>query len=320
MKTGAAIVLIALFAVNAAQAEPPKKGRVMCEGDACREVNVPTGSMLGGAWDAIVDLKGRVARRIETNEPGEAKTVQPKAPKVSAVKKQKKREQVHISQTAPLAGDTGGNLPAYYEGLDRHDIEANEKVVFVPKSHDPKLKGLKPGDVVWAVVEQEITASPEMPTPIRAIATTGKFKGAYFVGEATLERELKRVCFNFTKIRPKDGDTVYSVKAAGLSPSGSVCLEGEYVSQTGKFFIAELASAAAAGFVDSTINRNQTALGTYVQEPSLANSGKNAAVQALSKTTDRMAEQVRSAPEYTHIRGYQEIQVMIQDDPVESGT
>jgi hypothetical protein len=151
------------------------------------------------------------------------------------------------------------------------------------------------------------------------MAVGGPFKGGLFLGEATLDRELKRILFNFTKLRLKDQDAVYTLKAAGLSPRGSIGLEGEYVSQTGKFFIAELASAAAAGFVDSTVNRNQTTFGTYVQEPSLANSGKTAAVTALSKTTDRMAEAARSAPEYTKVPGYQEIQIIIQDDPVESG-
>lgn len=321
--SGRSILFLALLlAANAGWAEPLKKGRVLCEGENCREVNVPTGSMLGAAWDAARDLKERISKRVEGTESANPKPVAEKSTKVGAVKKRThKHEHIHLMQASSVAEIApSGNLPTYYAEVDRSGIEASEKVVFVPKSHDPKLKGLKSGDVVWAVVEQEITASPEMPTPVRAIATGGPFKGSFFVGEATLERELKRVCFNFNKIRLRSSDSAYVVKAAGLSPRGSVCLEGEYVSQTGKFFIAELASAAAAGFVDSTINRTQSALGTYVQEPSLTNSGKNAAVQALSKTTDRMAEQVRSAPEYTHVHGYQEIQVMIQDDPVESGS
>ncbi|MGK5085092.1 hypothetical protein WDW37_17530 [Bdellovibrionota bacterium FG-1] len=286
-----------------ASAEQPKKGHVICEGESCREVNVPTGSILGGDR----------SEKISTT------TVSP--PQVTVVKKKAKHDQVRLSQAAPLTikNEIETNLPAYFAGIDRHEIQASEKVIFVPKSHDPQLRGLKSGDVVWAVVEQEITASPGLPTPVRAIATTGQFKGAYFVGEAILDRELKRILFNFTKLRLQGGDPVYTLKAAGLAPRGSIGLEGEYVSQTGKFLIAELASAAATGFVDSTINRSQTTVGSYVQEPSLGNSGKAAAVTALSKTTDRMAEQVRQAPEYTHLAGYQEIQIMIQDDPAESG-
>jgi hypothetical protein len=288
------ILALTTLGYTPAWSEPPKRGRVLCEGDACRD---------GGPWSGRRESGDSAASIEKSPKPKQART-----PQKSDVK-----DRPTYRLSAP------SNLPAYYAGVPGVGVEANEKVVFVPKSRAPRLQGLLPGDVVWAVVEQEITASPEMPTPVRAIATSGKYRGAYFVGEATLEKELKRVCLRFSKIRPGAGDAVYELKASGLSPRGSVCLEGEYVSQTGKFFIAELASAAAAGLVDSTISRSQTALGTTLPDPSLANSGKSAAVQALSKTTDGLAEQVRSAPEYTHLPGYQEIQIMIQEEPAESG-
>ena len=305
---------------STAFAESPKKGRVLCEGAACREADGSAGGALDSSVGAVQDFKDRVTRRAngDATETGNKPSFTPDtslAAKKIGPRKSKLANAVVV--TAP--GEPASNLPGYYAGVDRSAVEASEKVVFVPKSHDPTLKGLKSGDVVWAVVEQEITASPEVPTPIRAIAMSGPFKGAYFVGEATLDRELKRVLLSFSKLRLKNNDSVYAVKAAGLSPRGSIGLEGEYVSQTGKFFVAELASAAAAGFVDSTINRGQTALGSYVQEPSLMNAGKTAAVSALSKTTDRMANAVRQAPEFTHLQGYHEIQIMIQDSPVEFG-
>ena len=300
------IVLIGVVA----WAEPPKKGRVMCEGAACLSHEVPTGSVLERPDDALSE---RAKRRIELERKPEVKAPQKKAAN------RPRKDRIRMSRSAPERAVVT-NLPVYHQGVDRSESEANEKAVFVPRSGSQRIKGLASGDVVWAVVEQEIVASPGVPTPVRAMAVGGPFKGALFLGEAMLDRELKRVCVTFTKLRLKDCDTVYGVKAAALSPSGSVCLEGEYVSQTGRFFVAELASAAAAGFLDSTVSRNQTALGTYVQEPSLANSGRTAAVSALSKTTERMAEEARTAPEYTRVRGYQEIQVMIQDDPVEAGS
>lgn len=202
-------------------------------------------------------------------------------------------------------------------GVDRQGIEASEKVVFVPKSNDPKLKGLKSGDIVWAVVEQEITASPEVPTPIRAIATSGSFKGSYFVGEAKLDRELKRILFNFTKLRVINGDSVYLLKAAGLSPKGSIGLRGEYVSHTGKFFYSGTCFSGSGWFC--RLNNQSQSDGTgHLRSGTVNVYSENAAVAALSKTTERMADSVRSAPEYTHIQGYQEIQVIIQDDPIES--
>jgi hypothetical protein len=171
--------------------------------------------------------------------------------------------------------------------------------------------------MIHAVVDQEIKASPSVPTPVRAMAISSRYKGSYFLGEATLDKELKRVLFHFSKLRIPESDQVYGLSATGLSTRGSVGLEGEYHSQAGKFFIGELASATAAGLLDTTISRQQTSFGGYVQEPTLSNSAKGGAVTALSRTADRMAEGFRQAPEFTEIAGYQEIQIIIQDDPTE---
>lgn len=296
---------------------PPKRGRIVCSGEDCRAHDVPLGTTI-----ELLDENTHTLEKDQRHEPKSS------APPTSAVDKLKGNPPTKLARASNRnvkrnainqVQDLPTNLPSYYRGIDRSGAKASDKVVFVPKSSDPRLKGLKSGDIVWAVVEQEITASPSVATPVRATATSGQFKGSYFVGEATLDRELKRVLFSFSKLRLKEADTVYVVKATGLSPQGSVGLEGEYHSQTGKFFIAELASAAAAGYLDSTINRNQTTLGTYVQEPSIGNSGKTAAVTALSKTAERAADAARNAPEYTTVKGYQEIQIIVQEDPVDNG-
>ncbi len=300
-----------------AYADSSKKGKVVCEGAACSSAgsfDLPAGvksqNVITQTGNFISDLGDRVENRLQIAN-GAKNSKNPKSKK--SAKSEKTKGETFSSAF------TGGNLSIYYQEIDRSKIQASEKVVFVPKASDLKLKGMRSGDVVWAIVEQEITASPSVPTPVRALALSGQFKGGYFVGEATLDRELKRVLYNFTKFRLKDRDSVYSLRATGLSTSGSIGLEGEFVTSNGKFFAAEFASAAATGFVDSTITRNQTLNGGYAQEPSAANAGKSAAVSALAKTTERMAEAARSAPEYTHIDGMQEIQVIVQEDPVELG-
>jgi hypothetical protein len=310
------VLILGLTTGTEGFSEPLKKGRVMCEGAECSSRDIPTGSL-----NPVGDLLDRVARRI--NDPQSLVTATPALATVPNKKKFNSADHVRISSAAPmpegaLPGEES-NLPRYYANVDRSEVEASEKVVYVPKASPPKIEGLKSGDVIWAVVEQELVASPSVPTPVRAIAVGGRYKGGIFLGEATLDRELKRVLLSFTKLRLKDRDEVFQLKASGLSPEGSVGLEGEYSSQAGKFFVAELASAAAAGMVDATINRSQTTQGGYVQEPSLSNAGKTAAVSALSKTTERMAEGARGAPEFTKVSGYQEIQVIVQEDPVQSG-
>ena len=210
---------------------------------------------------------------------------------------------------------TYSNLPSYAISPGTREFQANDASVLIVKSK-VNLPGVHLGDLFNGVINQEIKASPSVPTPIRAFILNGNLKGGYFVGEATLDKELKRILIDFTKLKTTAG-AVYSVLAKGLSLSGSIGIEGEYHSQAGLFFAGELASATAAGILDSTINRNQTTLGTYVQEPSLSNSTKTGAVTALSKTTDRMAEQTRQAPEYTVSHGDTEIQIIILDEPTE---
>jgi hypothetical protein len=163
-----------------------------------------------------------------------------------------------------------------------------------------------------AIIEQELKASPQVPTPIRAIVMSGNLRGGAFLGEAVLDRELKRILLQFKKVRTRDGK-IYPIKASGLSVRGSVGLEGDYHTQSGKFFAAEMLAATSAGFLDATIQRNQTSFGTFVQEPSLSNTSKTGAVTALSRTADRMAESARQAPEYTTLEGMQAIQIIVEE-------
>ncbi len=290
-------VLIVTILSNTSFAGPPPKGKSLGQSNY-DIVEQPLG---------IFDIQGRLEKR--SLQVAEAKKEEP-------VKKSKRFEHIKITKSSAIK-ISPSNLPSYYQGIDRSDMKSSDRVVFVPQNSTVKLTSVRSGDLFKAVIEQEIKASPSVPTPIRAQVLTGGLKGGFFLGEATLDRELKRILLSFTKIKANNGK-IYSIKASGLSPLGSIGLEGEYESQSGKFFVAELASATAAGFLDATISRNQTAFGNYTQEPSLSNSAKTGAVTALSKTADRFAEDARTAPEFTKIEGYQQIQIIVQDDPIET--
>ncbi|MBU6374589.1 MAG: hypothetical protein KGQ59_01215 [Bdellovibrionales bacterium] len=276
----------------------------------------PRGKSLGTSYEitdqplGIFDIQGRIERRslqleAKSEDKKEVKTKKKSFAKIDSIK---------ITRSAPLYETS--NLPTYHRGIDRSNVKASDRVVYVPQNASVRLGGVRTGDIFRAVVDQEIKASPSVPTPIRAMVTSGTLKGGFFVGEATLDRELKRVLLTFTKVRTTAGK-IYNVRASGLSKAGTIGLEGEYHSQAGKFFVAELASATAAGFLDATINRSQNAFGTYSQEPSLQNSAKAGVVTALSKSADRFAEQSRQAPEYTSVDGYQTVQIIVQDEPTE---
>lgn len=308
---GISFLYLALCSAVASATLPPPQGKSI-RTDSDYGINDQNYS-----WS---DLQGRWERRTKLIEENKNQEIEAKpVAKKRATKALKKpsaphRDQIRISQAQVAAPDS--NLPRYYQGIDRSEMKSSDRVVFVPQNGSVKLRGVRSGDQFYAVVEQRIKASPSVPTPIRAMVTSGKLKGGFFVGEATLDRELKRILLTFSRVRSVDGKT-FVIKATGLATDGSIGLEGEYHSQAGTFFVAELASATAAGFLDSTINRNQNGLGNYVQEPSVQNSAKSGAVTALLRSADRMAEQARQAPEFTEIAGYQNIHVIVQDDPVE---
>jgi hypothetical protein len=225
-----------------------------------------------------------------------------------------------VKASVPRRPEEPGNLPIYLAAAARSAPEnPGQAVVVADKPIGALLPGLRSGDVLHAELEQSIKASPSVPTPVRARVTRGRFEGAFVLGTATFDRELKRILFTFERLRLRGDDTTYALKATGLAPSGQVGLEGDHRTQEGLYFAGEIVAATAAGFADATTQRTQTALGTYHTEPTLANAGKQGAVQALSKTAERFAERARTAPEYTEIEAGREIQIIVESSPTEAG-
>lgn len=287
---------IVFFFAYDAYAVAVKTGTPLCTGDQC------------GNRSLVDEVSQQQAKEVEHEE------VTPIPSALSAVEKTGNRQQRSVRKKLASEIDSSSNLPSYYSSSDRDlEISNASRIIENYKETPVKLGDVQIGDVYSALIEQEIICSAATKAPVRALITSGKMRGSLLVGEASLDAELKRVLLNFNKIRPKGMDTVFDIKAVGLSRSGSIGIVGRYHTNSGKFFIAELLSAGTAGFVDATIPRSQNALGNYVQEISVQNSGKAAAISALSKTTERMADQVRKAPEYTQVDGYQEIRVLIQD-------
>ena len=308
MKTLALGLMIQL--VYHAAADSPKRGQPICTLGDCGLKEIPNLS----SFDKEAKKSNASHRLLEDqNIPLEKEIKLPVIPKKVTFKKRPKLTRPPLEQPQEV-----GNLPAFYRHVDRSNFQSSSDNEFdVAQAIGAKLPGLRSGDLVHAVIDQSIKASPSVPTPIRAMIIQGPFKGCFFLGAATLDRELKRVLLQFTRLRRPGTDQVYQAQATGLSLNGQVGLEGNYESQAGKFFVAEFAAGAVAGFADATTQRSQTSFGTYVTEPSLANAGKQAGVNALGKTAERFADQARSAPEWTELTGYQEIQVIIESDPTE---
>ncbi len=211
------------------------------------------------------------------------------------------------------------NLPLEYTNQIRlsKQLDISSHIITPKEITGAVLNEIRSGDILNAIITQSIKASPSVPTPIRARVISKTLYNAFFLGSATLDRELKRILISFNKIRLPSSSITYEVKADVLSPSGQVGLEGEYNSNEGLYFAGELLSAGAAGYTDATINRQQTIFGNYVEEPSVESAAKKGAVSALSKSTERFAEKARAAPEYTEIEGGKIIQIIIESNPRE---
>ena len=221
-----------------------------------------------------------------------------------------KRNQNKPGRTNPQIS----NLPSEYG--HREQIPFQEAPIIQP-SENPGLKmdDLSSGDILSAQILESLLAYPGAKSPIRALITKGKLKGGILTGEATLEKNSKRILIQFQKIRkPREQDT-YEMQASGLDGQGLLGLEGEYHSDEPWFFAGEFISAAASGLTDSSIERSQNNLGNYVEAPGIGNATKRAGAQAASRTADHFAEKVKTASEYASLIGPIQIQVLILSSP-----
>jgi Bacterial conjugation TrbI-like protein len=242
-------------------------------------------------------------------------------PSVKAKKMTKaKKDQIRVSSSVPLSTDpplTNRNIPNY---MMRHDgpsepysvgsLSVNSKEII------EKISGVRDGDYLYASLPQEIKASPQAPISIRVTLLSGAKRGSLLMGEATLDAELKRVFLTFNKFRDQEDDEVYAVEAEGQNLKGERGIEGEYHTEEGKFFLVSLLTGFLGVLADSSVNRNQTAYGTWTQEPTLANSALASAGSTLVQQGSRFAQKADQAPQYTQTEGNQMIRVMIKSDPI----
>ena len=103
--------------------------------------------------------------------------------------------------------------------------------------------------------------------------------------------------------------------ASALDEKGILGIEGKLISGEEKYFAAEFLAAAASGYADSTIQRDQNLQGNYVEKPGTDTYAKKALTSALSKTADRFGEKLKSVPEYAVLEGPFDIQVLITEEP-----
>lgn len=177
------------------------------------------------------------------------------------------------------------------------------------------IESLLPGQLQSARIEQSVLAYNEGKAPVAARLTDDRGRDIVLIGEATLEKNSKRILIDFKLVRIERSSELFDFKASAMDQDGTLGLEGEYHSGENKFFAAELAAAAAAGFADASVNRPTNAFGNQQDERSLDTSSKKAIGSALTRTADRFAEKVRAAPEYSTLKGPTTIKVLVLEQP-----
>ncbi len=235
-----------------------------------------------------------------------------KKPEVVKVEKQEAKtlSPTHSSKKSPPM--SAGNLDG--EILVRVSrFRAEENPVLLPTIKTIELKDFKVGEVVTATIPESLIAFPDSKVPVRALITSGRLKNSVLVGEAALEKNSKRIIIEFKKLRIERETETIEVKAVALDQNGVLGIEGDYKSGEGKYFAAELLAAGAAGYADATIERSQNILGNSVEAPTSDTVSKKALSSALSKTAERFAEKVKSAPEYSVVKGPVSIQILLSE-------
>lgn len=239
-------------------------------------------------------------------KPEEAKPIKTEVIKLSGKKK-------HLA-IANVNASSGGNLPTYF--LNRGPFSSENSPVVLPSQiQNLKSNDLLAGEVILAEVKESLIAFNDVKAPVRAIIKSGKLKGSILVGEATLEKNSKRILIDFKKLRITTNNQNYELTGYGLDSKGILGLEGNLFSGEDKYFAAEFLSSAAAGAVDASIERNQNSIGNYVEKPSTDTLAKKALVSALSGTTNHFSEKLKKVPEYSILEGSFQIQVLIAEQP-----
>jgi len=200
-------------------------------------------------------------------------------------------------------------------GLRSWSMIAQGQTTYTNQNATEILNDIKIGQTLSANIPISVMAFADGRCPVVADVRSEKGDMYRVLGEATVEKASKRISIEFKKLRLVGTDKVYDFKAEALDDNGMYGLEGEVHSGEGKFFLAELLSAAAAGFADASINRQTNAFGQAVDEHSLDTQSKKALASALSKSGEHFAEKLKTNNEYVTIDGPLVVRVVVLEGP-----
>ena len=217
-------------------------------------------------------------------------------------------------ESSPSRG-AGGNLPGKLSRGNAAYDQASETLVVRPRS------GVKShaipvtiGDIFDCRIYQDIIGYMGSVSPVRAEIASGPYKGYLFVGNATMDPKTKNLLVQFHKIRSPNGVVVVNITATVHSSSGELGLKGTVTSHYWQFFFASVLASAAEGYAEATVQRQRDFFGQFQNTPTVENAGKTGVAKGASQTAEIMADKMKSAPEYTTVRGPIHTKIFIIDD------
>lgn len=251
------------------------------------------------ALNPFSSAKANVLYKAEESTPVEAQAVAP--PQVTQEKEKPSRAKKPTTLTNKSENLSSRNWSMIGEG----------QITIISQSASDKSDDFKLGQILTATIPMSVMAFTDGKAPVVADVHFESGPSYRMLGEATVEKNSKRIAIEFKKVSNSEGTKIFDIKAQALDQDGTYGLMGEVHTGEGKYFLAELLSAAAAGFADASIKRSTNALGNPVDDQSLDTQGKKAVVSALNKSGEHFAEKLKQTTEYVTVDGPLRVKVIV---------
>lgn len=262
-------------------------------------------------FTTVVSLFFGISLNARNLMPGNSRKSDPKREVQS-----EKSEQKPFSRKLEIKGKRSidSNIPGYAQR--EAGSEASTSPILNSKyGATSYLVGLNRGDVIEAVITDDIIGYNKSLSPVTALITEGKFKNGILVGNATLDPNTKAVLVGFDSIRPPKSTKNFRIMGQAQDLSGKLGIEGEYNSQFWNYYWGVFFSRMASGFASASMDRNKNIYGTYEVKPNLGNAVKNAQAEAATSSAEMLEDRAKSAPEYTKVTGPTFVKVTIVTEP-----
>jgi hypothetical protein len=219
------------------------------------------------------------------------------------------------TKPAPIKRKQRGNLPLYMLRSNPRSVKASNANSILPKN-SPRIymNGIRRGDILNAVITQNLKAYRGSSAPIKAVISNGHYKNSILTGVLTLNTSTKNITAEFDTFRDATSDLEYTFSGSALDVSGEEGVKGQYVNNRAKGFWAAMLSGFITGYSKSTIEYTKSEHG-YEKVPSANNHLKEGVASAATKTSKNYERDVYNEPEYTLAIAPVRVSIFIKKQP-----